>query len=309
VARHSLAIEGVEMEDGNRHPEDSVQPPRWAEALLGALLGPGVAETESGDLLEAYRDSIHPVRGTRSADLWYIRQVAGYVARAAFLSQRNWVLVGLCLCFLTAAVSFLRYSSLVTSHDARNLAGIGVGFLFYAGVALWRTRPVTFEDTTVVRLGTRWGIAIGVLWTIGYVAGNLVTPHRLGAQSAILLALVAFVLPFAVGVHGAASTGRVRAGMRAGFWSGFIGGMMAFLALAVVGYICAFFPGFPGAEIPPPGHVYTAEEFQRINVMDAMGGELAHLFLIGGLFGTIEGVLGGCFGIWWVRATHEKEQS
>jgi hypothetical protein len=41
------------------------------------------AETQSGDLLEAYRDSIYPSRGRWRADLWFIRQVAGYVFRAS----------------------------------------------------------------------------------------------------------------------------------------------------------------------------------------------------------------------------------
>jgi hypothetical protein len=41
------------------------------------------AETETGDLLEAYRDSIYPNRGRRRANFWYVRQVAGYVLRAS----------------------------------------------------------------------------------------------------------------------------------------------------------------------------------------------------------------------------------
>jgi hypothetical protein len=302
-----MAVEGVKMENRTRHSEDSVRPPRWAEALLRVFLSPSVAENESGDLLEAYRDSIHPARGAFAADLWYVRQVTGYVVRAAFLSLRNWILVGLGLCLLTVCFSFIRYPNLDTTHATRNFAVICVGFLFYACVALWRTRPVTAEGAAVLRLGTRWGLAIGAFWTVSYICGNLVTPRGLGVPPAILLALVAFVLPFAAGVHGATTTGRIRAGMRVGFWSGFISGMMACLALVAIGYICAFVPGFPGAETPPPGHVYTAEEYQRINVMDVMGGALAHLFMIGGIFGVIQGALGGCFGIWWVRGTRERE--
>jgi hypothetical protein len=158
-----------------------------------------------------------------------------------------------------------------------------------------------------LRLGTRWGIAIGVLWTCAYIFGNLITPHGRGAQAAILLALVAFVLPFAAGFQGATRTGRIRDGMRAGFWSGFISGMMACLALAAIGYICALVPGFPGAEIPP-GRFYTAEEYQRLNVMDALGGALAHLFVIGGIVGTIEGAAGGCAEVLLARAAHKRDR-
>ena len=64
---------------------ESVQPPRWAEALLRVLLPPDDAETVSGDLLEAYRETVRRSRGHRRADLWYVRQVSGFVWRAAWL--------------------------------------------------------------------------------------------------------------------------------------------------------------------------------------------------------------------------------
>src|SRR5215470_5392793 len=62
-------------------------PPRWAEALMRAVLRPDDAEVECGDLLEAYRDSIYPDRGRCRANLWYVLQVVGYVVRA---HPRNW---------------------------------------------------------------------------------------------------------------------------------------------------------------------------------------------------------------------------
>ena len=61
---------------------ESVQPPRWAEALLRALLGRDDAETVSGDLIEEYRETVCPSRGRRRADVWYVRQVIGFVWRA-----------------------------------------------------------------------------------------------------------------------------------------------------------------------------------------------------------------------------------
>lgn len=62
-------------------------PPRRAEAVLRALLAPQDRETVSGDLLEEYRESVHPVYGPRRADLWYVTQVAGFARRA----NRLWV--------------------------------------------------------------------------------------------------------------------------------------------------------------------------------------------------------------------------
>jgi len=60
-------------------------PPGWAEALLRIVLRPGDFDTVSGDLLEEYRESIHPARGPRRADLWYVTQVFGFVSPGARL--------------------------------------------------------------------------------------------------------------------------------------------------------------------------------------------------------------------------------
>ena len=61
---------------------DSAQPPRWAAALLESLLPSGEAETVVGDLIEEYRDAVLPARGRRQADIWFVRQVAGFAWRA-----------------------------------------------------------------------------------------------------------------------------------------------------------------------------------------------------------------------------------
>ena len=60
----------------------TVRPPRWAEVGLHALLRRDDAETVSGDLLEEYRETIYPTRGRWRADLWFVRQVAGFAWRA-----------------------------------------------------------------------------------------------------------------------------------------------------------------------------------------------------------------------------------
>src|ERR1700730_3784756 len=46
---------------------------------------PYVFASVSVDLLEQYRDSIHPTRGRRRADRWYVTQVLGFVLRGARL--------------------------------------------------------------------------------------------------------------------------------------------------------------------------------------------------------------------------------
>jgi hypothetical protein len=78
---------------------------------MRSVLRPDVAESECGDLLEAYRDSIYPNRGRRRANSWYVLQVAGYVARS---HPHNWspqftstlLLLGLWLPIGTVIVAF-----------------------------------------------------------------------------------------------------------------------------------------------------------------------------------------------------------
>ena len=57
-------------------------PPRWAEALLRALLPLRDRDPVSGDLLEEYRE-VASFRGEGDARRWYRRQVAGIVWRSA----------------------------------------------------------------------------------------------------------------------------------------------------------------------------------------------------------------------------------
>ena len=60
-------------------------PPRWAEKFLRLLLNSRDRETVSGDLLEEYRENIHPQHGQGGADRWYLSQVAGFAFRGNWL--------------------------------------------------------------------------------------------------------------------------------------------------------------------------------------------------------------------------------
>ena len=57
-------------------------PPPLAEAFLRLFLAPRDRESVSGDLLEEYRESIHPSRGRAAADRWYVYQVLGFFWRS-----------------------------------------------------------------------------------------------------------------------------------------------------------------------------------------------------------------------------------
>ena len=116
----------------------SAMPPRWAEAALRLLLMPRDRETVPGDLLEEYRESIHPARGRRAADRWYVRQVAGFAWRGNIL----WAAL-----FSAAFVgrTALDWRVPTTDFYARSVAStaIAVSILLCAGFWFaWRTQSL-----------------------------------------------------------------------------------------------------------------------------------------------------------------------
>ena len=66
------------------NPDDAIGPPWLVQAVLRLLLRPASQESVPGDLLEEYRKSILPVSGTTRANLWYARQVAGFLWRISW---------------------------------------------------------------------------------------------------------------------------------------------------------------------------------------------------------------------------------
>ena len=59
-------------------------PPRWLETALLRCLPARDRETISGDLLEEYREAQVPHLGRMRANLWYARQLVGFMAARSF---------------------------------------------------------------------------------------------------------------------------------------------------------------------------------------------------------------------------------
>jgi hypothetical protein len=133
----------------------------------------------------------------------------------------------------------------------------------------------------VLRLGTRWGIAIGIWW-IALELCVVVIPHDLVTGIGFMLALVAFLLPFGSGSHGALKTGRMRDGIGICFWSGLISGVMTFPALLAIGYI-----------------LHDSDVFDSL---------FEHLFFIHGALNLICGTIGSCAAILLERTGRGPEE-
>ena len=111
------------------------QPPAWAEALLRISLKPSDRETVSGDLLEEYRETVIPERGSRGADTWYLRQVTGFLWRVTWF----WAVL-----FAGAFLARTLYDWLVPMTDfvlrSRVSTWCGVSMLFVASFwGTWRS--------------------------------------------------------------------------------------------------------------------------------------------------------------------------
>jgi len=123
-------------------------PPAWAEVLLRAFLAAGDSDSVSGDLLEQYRESVRPARGRRRADLWYVKEVLGFVWRSA----RLWA--------AAFAVAFLARTALdwlvppADFHARANVSTLlGAGIVLFAG--FWAaSRSGSFVAGPVIGVAT-----------------------------------------------------------------------------------------------------------------------------------------------------------
>ena len=124
-------------------------PPRWAESLLRMLLSAEHRESVSGDLLEEYRESIVPARG---ADGWYVRQVAGYLIRRAWM----WgALVGAILVarYLIDSLDPVRYTPGVV-HPRSAIMSYALMATFASASAWWTWRTGHLRSGVLVALAT-----------------------------------------------------------------------------------------------------------------------------------------------------------
>ena len=126
-------------------------PPDWAESVFVALLPADRAESESGDLLEAYRDEVLPARGERAADRWYIRQVIVVFAR----SHWSW-LATLIAVFVVGDVANTRRLTVSGFGGPPVLIGVILAASLQGG---WRTKR--FEGGLITGIATS-----ALLWRI-----------------------------------------------------------------------------------------------------------------------------------------------
>ena len=211
---------------------------------------------------------------------------------------RSGVLVGICLSLLGVVYSIYRHPRILEPPGVPIFLSIFLAGLFCYGYAAVRwTRATTCDEFNVLRDGARWGVVIGVAWTVEVIGGNVIIPHALGAGIGVLAAIGAAILPVVAGAIGAARTGRIGTGAKIGFWSGVVSGIITFLALVIVGNMVVSLHWLPGLETPHRvSRALTADELATFNIGDYLAGGVSHLVLIGAPFCSLAGIVGGVLG-------------
>ena len=145
---------------------DSSAPPSWAQELLTWLVPLSSEESIPGDLLEEYREAVRPSRGEWRANLWYLKQVAG------FLCRLTWMFV-----VLNAAAVILRTiidtfappgfgpHSYQLRSSASTYAAVGTFLLagIYAGYRMGRANAGTLAAVTASAVGHALALIVGVV--------------------------------------------------------------------------------------------------------------------------------------------------
>jgi hypothetical protein len=196
-------------------------PPRWAEALLRAVLPPKDRDTVSGDLLEEYRESALAERGAVCAQLWYVRQVMSFVNLTALgrvASPFQWA----------GIVALIQYIFLVLVPRAFGVmlelslfVPVAVALAVMGAASIRSSREVYF----LARLIALWGFVFSAV-LLSKMFLDALAPAELGIGVAI-----AFLAP---AIWAAWRTGQVRMGILA------VMGASLFGCLLVIGAVTGF---------------------------------------------------------------------
>jgi hypothetical protein len=173
---------------------------------------PADFESVSGDLLEAYRDAIRPIRGHLAADAWYVTQVLGFVIRGARISATL---------FAAACLTRTTLDWLVPPHDlhARSAAStlLGIGLLLATGLWASRRSGLLFAGTVAGVAATAIAAVVSMvgaatLLAIWHGANTMAAIRASGGLDEVFELPMMMILPGAVfgtlgGMVGAAIKG------------------------------------------------------------------------------------------------------
>lgn len=190
---------------------NTAMPPQWADVVLRILLAPQDRQSVSGDLLEEYRERIHPARGRRRADLWYVSQVAGF----AWRGNRTWAgLLGSAFVARTALDWLLPTSDFHARSMVSTIVSAGI-FVCAGFLAAWRSsslRAGGLAGVATALIGATISIVgAALLLAIWHDAATLAAIEGSGGLGEVFTLPVLLVVPGALlGTLGGLVGGTIR---------------------------------------------------------------------------------------------------
>jgi hypothetical protein len=279
------------------------EPPRIAVWILKHFGRSPATDAILGDMQERYQQGKTAVWYWRqtfiallTSGFWKLQENDRLVFRTTIpvlrtisvTKLRNFILAGLGLCVLALAYLAFFGPGLGRSfpRDPRFLSLIVLILVWNAYAAIHRIHD---EDSMVLNDGVKWGLAVGCAWlVVALVPINVFAPKdELGAPLWFLGLFSVVLLPFAAGAAGAIKTGKVRVGIRVGFWSGVVSGLLGFLIVLSLGSLrFAFMLGWRG------------QSFAISRILEpALLSSLWIMVFLGTLYGVVAGAIGGWGGL------------
>jgi hypothetical protein len=212
---------------------------------------------------------------------------------------------------LSALLILMIYSTMLVpiiafTYSYDSVTGIASGacllVLLAVDIFLWlyRGRMSRQGSSFIVNRGITAGLAIGLLWVVEISINNFMAPP-LPARDMIdnLFWAAIALLIFALSIVCAYRTGRIKAGVEAGIWSGFASGALACcMALSLIVFGMRFMTQDPIniAEWANRGPDTTAPTMVAYFAFETLAGAFLHLAVLGLLMGLLLGLLGGAIG-------------
>lgn len=203
---------------------------------------------------------------------------------------------------MIAVVVILHFPGILTPTplSAFFLSGFALTLIAYVAMALFATRTSLPARQITINVALRWGTAVGVLWWIEILEGNV---WRLPGWWLSLLyfgaAIAAYLLPGFAAALVAMRMSNFRWGLLAGVWTGMVGSLLTFIGgMAILWIFHASFLQDPQnlREFLRSQARGEASDLDTYIVGDMFAGLIVHLAFIGIVLSAIAGAIGAAIG-------------
>lgn len=238
------------------------------------------------------------------------------LSEAGIAHDHRWIRLGL-LVGIVGVIGYvgygvIRYPAMLTMYPSESvlyLVIVGCLLVGYGWMALHRTHTQSASETSALRQGIWWGLAVGILWIIEIWAGNLANPQSASAESLIHLIYGGCILAVPVVTLFAAArasrqTRKFSTGVWVGLWSGIVSALIVFATFVFIGFA---FPNLPDPQTVSQFTRRGFTDYGAFSFSDSLATIINHLW-IGPVLGLIFGAAGGVMGQGFMSRTASLHQ-